>query len=58
MFAIPAALLLLPLAAYDIATRRSIHPATLYGSLFVAGVKLFGVFVLARTALGQSVISL
>jgi hypothetical protein len=58
LVAVPVALLLLiPLVVYDLATRRSIHPATLYGSLFVAGLKLFGIFVLAKTTLGQAVIS-
>lgn len=53
-----ASLLLLPLFLHDLATRRSIHPATLYGSVFVIGVKLFGMFFLARTEIGQSMVSI
>jgi hypothetical protein len=59
LFAVAVALLLLiPLPVHDVATRRSVHPATLYGSLFVTGVKVLGIFVLAKTALGQVVISM
>jgi hypothetical protein len=50
-------LFLLPLVAYDLATRRRLHPATLIGGLALVAVRVTAVFVIAPSGFGQSVMT-
>jgi hypothetical protein len=48
-------LLLLPLAAHDLATHKRLHPATLSGGLALVAIRVTAVFVIAPSSFGQSV---
>jgi hypothetical protein len=43
-------------AAYDLVTRKRLHPATLVGALVLIGAKIVGVLVISQTELGRALV--